>query len=341
MSIWRTALCGMAGASLLLGSWSATASADEVADFFRGKTITLIVGAGPGGGFDLYSRTLSQHMSRHLPGNPNIVLQFMPGAGSIKATNYVYQVSPRDGSVIALPSQSVALFQRLEPGIRYDAAKMLWIGRMVSATGVLVAWHTAPATTLKAMKTREIIFGANGKGQDTYIFPTLMRKLLGYKFKVVLGYPGSADVMHALERGEAHAYVYIWASLKSRQGAWLKEGKLIPFANYSLEKPADRPDLPLVTDLATDPEDKAILEFFSSIATVGRSFALPPEVPQARVAAMRQAFAATMSDPRFLADAKKRKMDVEPMSGEKIQAVIAKSVATPQAIIEKARAALK
>jgi tripartite-type tricarboxylate transporter receptor subunit TctC len=165
--------------------------------------------------------------------------------------------------------------------------------------------------------------------------------LLGYKFKTVLGYPGSADVMHALERGEVHAYVYIWASLKSRQGAWLNDGKLIPFANYSLEKPADRPDLPLVTDLATDPEHKAIFEFFSSIATVGRSFATPPEVPQARIAALRKAFAETMTDSAFLADAKKRKMDIEPMAGEAIQEVIAKTVATPQAIIDKAKAALQ
>ncbi|MPY69806.1 MAG: hypothetical protein GEU92_06950 [Alphaproteobacteria bacterium] len=332
----------IAVASLLTAAlWALPASADEVADFYRGKTITLVVGAGPGGGFDLYARTLSQHMSKHLPGSPNIVLQFMPGAGSITATNYVYKVAPRDGSIFALPSQSVALFQRLESGIRYDAAKMNWLGRMVSATGVLVVWHQAPATTLEEMKNREVIFGAHGKGQDTYFFPQLMNKLLGYKFKTVLGYPGSADVMHALERGETHAYVYIWASLKSRQGAWLNEGKLIPFANYSLETPADRPDLPLVTDLATDPDHKAIFEFFSSIATVGRSFATPPEVPRARVTALRKAFSETMTDPAFLADAKKRKMDIEPMAGEAIQEVIAKTVATPEAVIDKAKAALQ
>jgi tripartite-type tricarboxylate transporter receptor subunit TctC len=321
--------------------WAPGGAADEVGDFYRNKTVTVIVGAGAGGGFDLYSRTLSQHLARHLPGGPGFVLKFMPGAGSIKATNYVYQVAPRDGSVMMLPSQSVALFQRLQEGVRYDAARMNWIGRMVSATGVLVVWHTAPATTLEDMKTTEVVFGAHGRGQDTYIFPRLMNALLGYKVKPVLGYPGSANVMNALEKGEVHGYVYIWASLKSRQGDWLRERKLIPIANYSLETPGDRPDLPLVADLAKDPEHKAIFEFFSSIATVGRAFAFPPEVPDARVAAMRQAFMATMKDPAFLADAKKRKMDIEPMSGEKIQAVIEKTVATPQALIDKAKQALK
>ena len=342
MSGLRTLLRGIAIPFLLLVVLgTGTGAADEVEDFYRGKTVTIIVGAGPGGGFDLYARTLSQHLPRHVAGEPSIILQFMPGAGSIKATNYAYGVSPRDGSAIVLPSQSVALFQRLEEGVRYDAAKMNWIGRMVSATGVLVVWHTAPATTLEEMKKKEIIFGAHGKGQDTYFFPRLMNKLLGYKFKVVLGYPGSADVMNALERGELHSYVYIWASLKSRQGNWLREGKLIPFANYSLETPNDRPDLPLVTDLATDPGDKEIFRFFSSIATVGRSFAFPPDVPKARVAAIREAFIATMTDAKFLADAKARKMDVEPLAGDKVQAVIEQAVATPQSIIDKAVSALK
>jgi tripartite-type tricarboxylate transporter receptor subunit TctC len=318
------------------------AAADPVADFYDGKTVTIIVCGGVGGGFDLYARTLSQHMSRHIPGHPNIILQFMPGAGGVKGTNYLYGVSPRDGSAMGLPAQTVALFQRIQPGsVRYDAAKFNWVGRMVSATGVLVVWHKATATTLKEMKTKQVVWGSTGTSNDGYYFPRLMATLLGYKFKVVTGYPGSAPIITAMERGEVDAYVYIWASLKTRSANLLAEKKLIPFANYSTETPHDRPDLPLVSDLTDDPDKKAVLEFFSSIATVGRAFAMPPGVPAERVAAFRRAFDATMKDPAFLADAKKRMMDIEPMTGEKVQAVIAKAVATPQAIIEKAQAALK
>lgn len=328
--------------ALILGVGSgSTLRAESVADFYRDKVLTLIVAAGPGGGYDLYSRVLSRHLSRHIPGKPRMVLQFMPGAAGVKAANYFAVVAPKDGSVMALLSQSVALFQKLEGGVRYDTAKMNWIGRMVSATGVMVAWHTAPATRLADMKEKQIIFAAHGKSGDTYMFPRLMSKLLGYKFKTVIGYPGSANAMNALEQGEAHAYTYIWASLKSRKGDWLKQGKLIPFANYSLDTPKDRPDLPLIMNLAKNPDDRRIFEFMSSIATVGRSFTLPPEVPKARVTALRRAFDATMKDAKFLAEAKKRNMDIEPATGERIQEVIEKTVATPQALIDKAKRALK
>ena len=335
------AAVALASAVTLLAP-SRPAAADPIADFYHGKTVTIIVAGGVGGGFDLYARTLSQHMSRYIPGQPTVILQFMPGAGGVKGTNYLYGVSPRDGSTMGLPAQTVALFQRIQPGsVRYDAAKFNWVGRMVSATGVLVVWHGASATSLKDMKTKQIVWGSTGTSNDGYYFPRLMATLLGYKFKIVTGYAGSAQIINAMERGELDAYVYIWASLKTAGASLLADKKLIPFANYSTETPHDRPDLPLVSGLTDDPDKKAILELFSSIATVGRSFALPPAVPAERVAAMRKAFDETMRDSAFLADAKKRRMDIEPMTGEKVQAVIEKAVATPQAIIEKAQAALK
>jgi tripartite-type tricarboxylate transporter receptor subunit TctC len=340
--ISRVAAAATLASAVTLLAAPRNAAADPVADFYGGKTVTIIVCGGVGGGFDLYARTLSQYMSRHIPGQPNFILQFMPGAGGVKGTNYLYGVSPRDGSVMGLPAQTVALFQRIQPGsVRYDAAKMNWIGRMVSATGVLVVWHKAAATTLEAMKTKQVVWGSTGTSNDGYYFPRLMATLLGYKFKIVTGYPGSAQIINAMERGELDAYVYIWASLKTRSASLLAEKKLIPFANYSTETPHDRPDLPLVSNLTDDPDKKAVLEVFSSIATVGRAFAMPPAVPAERVAAFRRAFDATMKDPAFLADAKKRLMDIEPMTGEKVQQVIAKAVATPQSIIDKAQAALK
>jgi tripartite-type tricarboxylate transporter receptor subunit TctC len=320
---------------------SATAAADPVADFYKGKHLTLIVSTGPGGGFDLYARTLSVHLGRHIPGHPSIVLQFMPGAGGVTAANHVYTVSPRDGTVFALPYQTVALYQRLYPsGVRYDAAKFNWIGRMVSADQALVIWHTAPATTLAQMKTTEVVIGATGKSQDTYYYPRMMATLLGYKVKIVLGYQGAAEVMNAMERGEVHGYTSSWAALVATKGAWLKEGKLVPIVNASLEKRKDYPDVPLLSDLTNDPSKKAIVEFFLSATAVGRSFALPPGTKRERVEALRRAFTETMSDPAFLADVKKRRMDLEPLSGEEVQAIMEKAVAAPASLVTAAAKAV-
>jgi tripartite-type tricarboxylate transporter receptor subunit TctC len=327
-----------AGLTALL---SATAAADPVGDFYKGKHLTLIVSTGPGGGFDLYSRTLSAHLGRHIPGHPTIVLQFMPGAGGVTAANHVYTVSPRDGTVFALPYQTVALYQRLYPsGVRYDAAKFNWIGRMASAGQAMVVWHSAPATTLQQMKKTEVIFAATGKSQDTYYYPRMMATLLGYKVRIVLGYQAAAEAMNALERGEVHGYTSSWAALVSTKGAWMKEGKLIPVVNASLEKRGDYPDVPLMASLTEDPSKKAIIEFFLSAAAVGRSFALPPGTPRDRVAALRRAFTETMSDPAFLADVKKRRMDLEPLSGEQVQAIIEKAVATPASLVTAAAKAV-
>ena len=320
---------------------SVSAAADPVADFYSGKHLTLIVSTGPGGGFDLYARTLSAHMSRHIPGHPSITLQFMPGAGGVTAANHLYTVSTRDGTVFGLPYQTVALYQRLySSGVRYDAAKFNWIGRMVSAGQALIVWHTAPATTLEKMKKTEVVFGASGKSQDTYYYPRMMATLLGYKVKIVLGYQSAAEVMNAMERGEVHGYTSNWAALLATKGAWLKEGKLIPIVNASLEKRKDYPDVPLNADLTDDPSKKAIIEFFSSAATVGRSFALPPGTPHDRVEALRQAFGQSMSDPVFLADAKNRKMELEPMTGEAVQAAIEKVIAMPSDLVAKAKEAV-
>jgi tripartite-type tricarboxylate transporter receptor subunit TctC len=317
------------------------ASAEPAAEFYSGKTITVIVGSAAGGGFDLYARTLSVHMPRHAPGHPKMQLQFMPGAGGTKATNYLYTVSPRDGSVFALPSQGVALAQKLTSGVRYDAAKMNWIGRMVSTSAVLVVWHTAPATKLEQMKNSEIVFGTTGKGRDTYFFPRMMETLLGYKVKVVAGYPGAAHIMNAMERGELHGYTSNWAALLGTRGDWLREGKLIPIASASMEKRKDYPQLPLLAELTTDPHKRAIIEFFSSAAGVGRSFALPPDVPRERVGALRRAFDQTMVDSAFAADAKKRKMELEPLKGEQVQAVVERVIDTPESVIEAAKKAVE
>lgn len=327
----------------LAAAQGAPAAAQDASDgFYKGKTVTLVVAFGAGGGYGLYSRVLSKHMARHIPGNPTIQLQFMSGAAGRKAANYVYTVSPRDGSVMSLLSNAAAHDQVLEGGVRYDAAKFAYVGRMVSMNSIAAVWHTAPATSLEKAKTTEIIFGAPGKGDQAEMNPELMRALLGYKFKIVNGYPGSNAIYKAMEQGEVHGQFASWSSLKSTRGQWLTEKKVALLAEVGLESTPDlkAQGVPLVIDLAKNPADRAVLEFMASSTTIGRSFSVPPGVPAARVTLLRRAFDATMTDSQLIAEAKKLNMDLEPMRGESIQPIVEKVVAATPDVVQRTRAAL-
>lgn len=336
MKVFAFATCCLLASAMLSGP----AKADSVADFYRGHNLTIIVSTGPGGGYDLYARTLAQYMQRHMPGRPTIVAQYMPGAGGIKAANYLYKVAPRDGSVIALLSQAAALVQVLDGrGVRYDAAAFSYIGRMVSTNAVVMVWHDAPAKTLAAMKKTEVVFATDGKGTQSQYNLALMRNLLGEKFKLVQGYNASALILQAMERGEVHGYAYSWATLRARKREWLDAHKIIPLAEIGLQHSPGL-SVPLVMDLTRDPDKKRALELVASPTAIGRSFVAPPEVPAERVAALRKAFDETMKDPELLANAAKRHMEIDPKSGAAVQAIIARTVATPKALIQRVRAEL-
>lgn len=320
-----------------LGAFAGPAAADPIADFYAGHNITIVVSTGPGGGYDLYARTLAQHMQRHVPGKPTIITQYMPGAGGIKAANHVYTVAARDGSVIALPSQAAALVQVLDGrGIRYNAAEFNYIGRMVSTNSVVMVWHDAPAKTLEAMKKTEVVFATDGKGTQSQYNLALMRNLLGEKFKLVQGYNASALILQAMEKGEVHGYAYSWATLRASKRDWLDGGKIVPLAEIGLKNSTGL-SVPLVMDLATDPDHKRALELVASPTAVGRSFVAPPKVPAERVAALRKAFDETMKDPALVADAEKRHMEIDPMTGAEVQQVVERTVSTPKALLEKVR----
>jgi tripartite-type tricarboxylate transporter receptor subunit TctC len=320
---------------------TAPLQAAGVAEFYKDRTVTIMVGFGAGGGYALYARVLGQHLGRHIPGNPNVVLQFMTGAGGNKAANYFYTVAPRNGAVLAHLSNSAALQQVLRPErLRYDASKLNYLGRMVSMRSSIIVWHTAPATSLADFKNKELIFGATGRAGQDYMNPTLLKNILGFKARVVTGYKGSRAINLAMEKGELHAMANSWGSVKARLGQWLDKKQIVPLAMIGLTPSPDRPDIPLVLDMAKTPEDRQILELMASTTAVGRAISTPPAIPADRLAALLMAFDKTMKDPKFLADAKKRKMEIDYMSGADVQKIINKTIATPKALVARFKKAV-
>jgi len=332
-----------AAATVALAAFSTTpAQAAGVADFYKDKTITIMVGFGAGGGYGLYARTLSQHMGRNIPGNPNIILQFMTGAGGVKVANYFYNVAPRDGTFLAHLANSAALQQVLRPDrIRYDASKLNYLGRMVSMRSAIIVWHTAPATTLADFRKKTVIFGATGKAGQDYMNPTLMKNVLGYKVKMVTGYKGSNAINLAMEKGELHAMANSWGSVKARLGHWLDNKQIVPLAMVGLTPSPDRPDIPLVLDMAKTEADRQVLELMASTTAVGRAISTTPGLPPDRLAALLTAFDKTMKDPKFLADVEKRKMEIDYMSGADVQKIINRTIASPKELVDRFKKAVE
>lgn len=329
---------GMLTAALAITSHS-VATADPIADFYRGKTITLVLNAGAGGMFGLYGRTFVPHMARHVPGKPTMVVQYMPGAA--RMANYVYNAAPKDGTYIAAASKYMPMFQVLRPtGVKYEATKFNWIGNIARTTTVVSVWHKAPATSLADAKRKQVIIAATGLGSESAINPLIMNALLGTKFKVVTGYKGIAGVHLALANGEGQGMSFSYISLKTKKPQWLRDKKVIHLAQVGMRRNPELPDVPLLIELVSDPKEKAIMEFVSAANAFGRNIFAPPGVPAARVAALRKAFDATMKDPQFLADAKKRGLRVAPVSGVEVDRLVRKVVSTPPALVKRTKEVL-
>ena len=321
---------------------SGAALGDPVADFYKGRTVTMIAAASAGGGYDFYGRMVAKYLGKHLPGEPNIVMQFMPGAGGTKAANYLYNVSQRDGSVLGLPSNAAPVFQALGGvGVKYDAAKFNYIGRAASMQYVIMVWHTTGVKSLADMKTKEIVFGATGKSQSNYMVPIVLKNLLGLKAKVITGYPGTNETTLALEKGELTGRAGAWSSWLTERPQWIKENTVIAIAQSGLERATDLPNAPLLLEMAKNDEERQVLELLASDAAVGRGFMMPPAVPKERVTAMRRAFDKAMADPAFLEEAKKRDLIIEPWTGEKLQEVVDKTVSASPKIIARAKQVLE
>ncbi|MGE3708668.1 MAG: Bug family tripartite tricarboxylate transporter substrate binding protein [Hyphomicrobiaceae bacterium] len=317
-------------------------TASSAADYFEGKKISLTIGLPPGGGFDLYARILTPYWQRHIPGKPTILVLNRPGAGSVTAANYVYNIAAPDGTQLAMTLDVTPIFQLLGvAGVDYDVSRMSWVGNMTSLTGHIVLWHTAPATSIEDVRKKEVIIGTTGGKQgQAYIFASMMKAFTGAKFRIIGGYAGSALLDPALERGEIHGRSVSWNSYIISKPHWIKEKKVIPLVQIGLKKDPNLPNVPMITELATSEEGRKALELISTTSAFSRAIWGPPGMPKEALDILRKSFDATMRDPEFLADAEKRKFYIDPMTGVEVEAQAKKLLATPAGIVKAAKAAV-
>ena len=327
---------------LLLAGSPALAQQDDVAAFFKGKTLRLVVGVGVGSGYDINARLLARHMAAHVPGEPTIIVQNQPGAGSLAMTNALYNSGPFDGTAIGASFNGMPTTPLLQPGgARFDPVKINWLGSTNRETQAMYVWHAAPAQVLEDAKAREIVIGAQAPGSTQFDYPILANSLFGFKFKVVTGYESTPKIHLAMESGEVHGTIANWSTLKAINPNWVAEKKIRILAQWALKKNPELGDAPLFLDLAATDAERAALKLMLARLEYGRPFFLPPNVPAARVSALRQAFDATMRDPAYLAEADKLKIDVDPLSGGEVAALIEQVSRTPADTVARVRAALE
>src|SRR5262245_1673878 len=335
--------CLVAGTLVLLGAGAAPAQ-DSVEQFFRGKQIALVVGSSAGGGYDTYARLLGRHFGTFIPGNPTVVPQNMSGAGSNRAAAYIYSVAPKDGTAIGAIFPG-AVIQPLVSDVKlqHDPSKFVYLGNANSDVYVCFVRSDAPVKTFADVLTQELIVGASNPGATTYDLPLLLNSVLGARFRIVTGYPGSREITLALERGELQGTCGIgWTGIETMHPDWFAQDKIRVLVQLSTDGHPDlnKRGVPRAAQLAKTDDDRKVIELVFSQGIFGRPFVLPPGVPAERVTALRAAFVKAFRDPNLLAEAGKMQLDVEPMSGEDLQTLVTGLYATPPHLIERARQAL-
>jgi tripartite-type tricarboxylate transporter receptor subunit TctC len=318
------------------------ARADEVTDFYQGKSVTLFVGYPPGGAYDIYARLIGRSLTRHMAGNPQFVVRHKPGAASLNLVNDLYNVQPRDGSVIGMFARSMALSRLLgRDGTNYDPVALNWIGSANNEVSICGVWHGVGVRTTADFLSRPLVFAANAPGAESDVYPTILNNLLGTKFKVVAGYPGVNDLTLALERGEADARCgWSWGAVKAAKPDWIRDKKIFIAVQFATAKHPELPNVPLVTELARNDAERAALDLILTQQVMGRPFAAPPQVPPARVVALRRAFEQTLKDPEFLAEADKLALEINLVTGEALQAMVERMFKSPPDVVEAARRAV-
>ncbi len=310
--------------------------ASTVEDFYRGKTIDLVIGYSPGATYDLYARVVGRHLGKYIPGNPRIVPRNLPGAGSRTAASFVYQIGPQDGTVLGTSDQSLAVEQAMgDKNLAFDVTRLAWIGNPVVSNNTTVAWYTSGIHTIEDARAREVSVGATGASTSSQ-YPTAMNALLGTKFKIILGYPGANDINLAMERGEVAAKGSdSWAAWKATRPEWLANKMINIIVQIGLSANPEMPSVPLLMDLGKTAEDRDVLKLLSSSVVIGRPLFAGPQVPGERIAALRNAFDLTMHDAEFLADARELKLDLSPVSGQDVQNLISEIVGTSPKISQR------
>jgi tripartite-type tricarboxylate transporter receptor subunit TctC len=317
------------------------AQADPVADFYRDRGITMVIGYSAGGGYDLYARVLARHLGKHIPGHPRVLPQNMPGAGSLKAANFIYSLAARDGTVIATATRGMATDPLLGES-KFDPLKFTWIGSMTSETSVCATWHTSQVKSWADIFSKDFTMGGSAAGSETDSFALLLRNVFGAKMKLITGYPGGNDINLAMERGEVDGRCgWSWSSIRSQKTSWLKEKMISLIVQLGMEKHPDLPDVPLLLDFARTPEQRQILRLVLASLVLGRPIFAPPEVPENHGNALRDAFDATMRDPQFLDEAAKLDLEIAPVGAAAIHDLLVELYRTPKATVEKASAAIQ
>ena len=326
--------------AVLVASWGATslAVADPIEDFYKDKRLSVIVGYPAGGGFDAYARIVSENLSRFLPGEPKSIVQYMPGAASLKSVNYVYNVAPQDGTVIGIPNAYLTFnaFVRGEVGEGVDVTKLQWIGRVAPIDIVTVVWHDTGIKSLEDLKGRKIFFGGTSAGGGSTIIPFVLNRMFGSKIELALGYVGTTDQYLAMERGEINGMSNaIWSQLGRSHPQWVSERKVIPLIQDGFERRKVLPDVPTIVELAQNEEDRKVLRLVGSTSVFGRSFYVGPKVPMERVTALRKAFMTMAEDRAFQEMAERLTIDLDPLSGEALQAMVEEIGKYPKALFER------
>jgi tripartite-type tricarboxylate transporter receptor subunit TctC len=331
-----------------LVAWVALAGAapasaqDDVAAFYQGRQLRMIVGSAVGGGYDLFARIVARHIVHHIPGSPSIVVQNQPAAGGVVMVNQLYGQGPKDGTVIGVPINGIPTAPLLQSGTQFDPTKLIWIGSTNREAYVAFVWHTVPVASITELTRKEVVVGATTPGTTMVDFPLLANDVLGFKFKIVRGYQGTPQINLAIERGEVQGMGGLgWASVKAQTPHWISDKKIKVLAQYGFKRYSELPDVPSMFELATSEADRQAMTMLFARTEYGRPYFLPPDVPAQRVAALRRAFDGTMKDPAFIAEAAKLQFEIDPLTGEQVQALVGQLAATPSAVVARVRAALE
>ena len=320
----------------LAACFAVAAAAAQTPDASAAKSVTMLIGFGPGGGYDLWARVIARHLGKHLPGSPTVVPQNLEGAGSYRTANFIYNVAPKDGTTIGAISRDVALGPLTgTAGAQFDATKFSWLGTPAIETNVCIAYHTAAVKNVHDLEEKELVVGDTGIGNGTHSYPAALADILGLKFRIVGGYSSSADVFLAMERGEVQGICESFDSVMTRHPDWVANGTVkVLFQGGSAPDPRLK-GAPFVVDLAQQPQDKQAIEFLYAGQGIGRPYVAPPGLAPERLKILRQAFNATMTDPEFIAEAKLRRLTVNPEDGERLEALVRRTYATPKPVIDR------
>jgi tripartite-type tricarboxylate transporter receptor subunit TctC len=328
---------GVIAALLLIASGAAAQPAEP---FFARKTVSISIGYTAGGSYDLYGRLVARHLGRHLPGQPAVIAQNMPGAGSLKAANWLYEVAPRDGTALGVIVESAALEQALaNSGVQFDAAKFVYIGRVATSNNIFMQWHAAKVQSLEDAQRLETTIAGTGPGSIAETVPRLLNALIGTRFKLVSGYPASSEAMLAMERGEVEGASSSWAAVKVGKQVWLRDRKIRIILQTAPQRDRELLHAPSLAEIGNTAEDKQMLALYASGSAVGRSLLAPPGIPADRARALCDAFEAMVRDPEFIGDARRLNLELDPLPGERVAELIAQTLNIPVAVRERAKRA--